>query len=603
MTCGGALFNSPGATLRLHAVTVSRSRADDGGGVFNSGTLVVTDSAFSGNEAENGAGGGLFTTGDTRVSGSRFVENLALFAGGGIQISPGEVTVTGSAFVRNRAESTAGGVIDNLGGALVVRDSTFTGNEAPVGGGIMSANDGTLEVTGSTFSGNTAQSGGAIFTDGETTVVTNTTIAGNTGTSEGGGLVNNSALVATNVTFAANTGGAVVNGFIGTTTLRNTLLATGTGGPNCDGTITDGGGNLDDGTTCGFSDPTSQSDANPGLDPAGLQDNGRATPTIALVAGSDAIDRAVDALCAAAPVGGVDQRGFARPVDGDGDGDEACDVGAVEQGAGAEPPPPVLAHFLCYRTAASAGRMCSGASPAPGAACATEEDCGGEESVTAFCGRNTLPRGLQVVLTDRFEGGVRFDLEKLRDLCTPADKDGEDPEAPGRPDQLQTYKIKEVKGEPRHEKRAGILVQNQFGELRVDTVKPSNLLVPTAASETGPVPAPVPGIDHFRCYDVKVTKGAPAFEKRTVALVERFAQPRVLEVVKPAQLCAPADKNGEAPDAPAHPDHLLCYTVRTVRGEPKLEKVLGVHLSNQIAPARVDVKREQELCVPSQAAP
>ena len=122
--------------------------------------------------------------------------------------------------------------------------------------------------------------------------------------------------------------------------------------------ITDGGGNLDDGTSCAFSDPTSQSGADAGLDPAGLEDNGGPTETIALLAGSDAIDRAVDALCAAEPVGNVDQRGFERPVDGDEDGTPSCDVGAFEQGAGTAPPS-ALPHFLCYKTRASRGDVCA----------------------------------------------------------------------------------------------------------------------------------------------------------------------------------------------------------------------------------------------------
>ena len=61
------------------------------------------------------------------------------------------------------------------------------------------------------------------------------------------------------------------------------------------------------------------------LDPAGLADNGGPTQTIALV---DAIDNPAlefgdPAICAAKPVGGVDQRGEPRPAG-------ACDIGAFE---------------------------------------------------------------------------------------------------------------------------------------------------------------------------------------------------------------------------------------------------------------------------------
>jgi hypothetical protein len=117
-------------------------------------------------------------------------------------------------------------------------------------------------------------------------------------------------------------------------TLRNTLLAANTG-DNCStatgGSIADGGGNLEDGTGCGFTDPSSQSNASPGLDPGGLKDNGGPTQTIALFPGSQAIDRGVDAVCTdTAGVNGLDQRGETRPRDGDGDGTSRCDAGAFE---------------------------------------------------------------------------------------------------------------------------------------------------------------------------------------------------------------------------------------------------------------------------------
>jgi CSLREA domain-containing protein len=607
-SCGGALVNLAGGTLRLSGASVSGSRADDGGAIWNSGALFVTDSTLEGNLAENGAGGAVFTAGQAEVTGSTLADNGAAFSGGAIQISSGTgtatLTVTGSLFTGNHTDSTSGGAVDNLGGALVARDSTFHDNHAAAsGGGIMSTNGGTLEVTGSTFSANeAAQFGGAIYTDGESTSIANTTIAGNSATGEGGGLVNNSELTATNVTFAGNEGGAVVDGAFGTTTVRNSLLAGSLSGPNCDGTVTDGGGNLDDGTTCGFSEPTSQSDADAGLDPAGLQDHGGPTETIALLAGSDAIDRAVDALCAAEPVGGVDQRGFARPVDGDEDGTPACDVGALEQGAGAAPPS-ALPHFLCYKARASRGNVCASESASAGAACETEEDCGGQEGATVLCVRNKLPKGLEVALTDRFESDVQLRVKRALDFCAPADKEGEDPAAASLPDHLQAFAIKPAKGEARHERRLGILVQNQFGELHVDTVKPAQLLVPTAASETEPVPEPEPAIDHFACYRVKVTKGTAKFEKRAVSVVDRFGQPRVYDVSKPTELCAPADKNGEAPGAELHSGHLLCYRIKTARGEPKHTKVLGVHLNNQIAASRVDTRKASELCVPSEASP
>ena len=35
-------------------------------------------------------------------------------------------------------------------------------------------------------------------------------------------------------------------------------------------------------------------------------------------------------------------------------------------------------------------------------------------------------------------------------------------------------------------------------------------------------------------------------------------------------------------------------------GEPKFEKVKGIHVNNQFGPLQLDAKKEKELCVPSE---
>ena len=57
----------------------------------------------------------------------------------------------------------------------------------------------------------------------------------------------------------------------------------------------------------------------------GLADNGGNTLTHALLTGSPAIDAGNNATCEA-----TDQRGFSRPIDGDGDTIAVCDMGAYE---------------------------------------------------------------------------------------------------------------------------------------------------------------------------------------------------------------------------------------------------------------------------------
>ena len=60
-----------------------------------------------------------------------------------------------------------------------------------------------------------------------------------------------------------------------------------------------------------------------------LQDNGGPTWTHALLDGSPAIDTGTPTDCPA-----IDQRGYLRPVDGDGDDIAVCDIGAYEYLAG-----------------------------------------------------------------------------------------------------------------------------------------------------------------------------------------------------------------------------------------------------------------------------
>ena len=227
--------------------------------------------------------------------------------GGGINNS-GTVTVTNSTFSGNSANQGFGGGINNAGTATIT-NSTFFGNSANqgFGGGIDNRDGGTLAITNSTFSNNSATSG----------------LGAGISNNNGGGTV-----TITNSTFnnGATTGlsGAIFNDVLaGTVTLRNTIVANSVGGGNCSGTLTDGGNNLQFGGTvansCGATIPT----GDPVL--GALANNGGPTQTMALGAGSAALDKIPNAGGCGFGIT-TDQRGVARPQPASG----LCDIGAYE---------------------------------------------------------------------------------------------------------------------------------------------------------------------------------------------------------------------------------------------------------------------------------
>jgi hypothetical protein len=104
--------------------------------------------------------------------------------------------------------------------------------------------------------------------------------------------------------------------------VRASIVANSSSGGNCAGTLTNTGFNLSSDASCGGFNQV----ANVMLGP--LANNGGTTLTHLLQPGSPAIDF----VAVGCPPPATDQRGASRPVDGDGVGGAACDVGAVEYG-------------------------------------------------------------------------------------------------------------------------------------------------------------------------------------------------------------------------------------------------------------------------------
>jgi CSLREA domain-containing protein len=341
---GGAIFNSSTGTAILTNTTVSGNDGQFGGGLNNLGTVTVNNSTFSNNIGATAAnftimlgGGGIRNSGTLTVVDSTFSGNNAGLGGGILNVClnncSARATISSTVFSTNSATFQGGGMYSHHRSEITVTNSTFLGNTGPSGGGgILNWLTNNATVTGSTFSGNTSLSpssgsalGGGLYHDAGPLTVMNSTFFDNKSTLPGGGIVNRggATLTVINSTFAGNSAGQIRNHPTAantTTTLQNTITANSLSGGNCDGTIIDGGNNLDSGNACGFTATGSLINTNPQLD--ALYNNGGHTKTMALQPGSPAIDAGNDANCPA-----TDQRGGARPQG------SQCDIGAYESGA------------------------------------------------------------------------------------------------------------------------------------------------------------------------------------------------------------------------------------------------------------------------------
>ncbi|MEZ5592479.1 MAG: right-handed parallel beta-helix repeat-containing protein [Gammaproteobacteria bacterium] len=395
---GGGLDVYGNATLSNSTVS-GNSTADnyaEGGGIFVYGTATLTDSTISNNSTAGytADGGGLLVLGNATLTNSTVSNNSTNdddADGGGIS-AYGDVTLTNSTVSGN---STAGDYAD--GGGLLVRgnatltNSIVSGNSTEGdyadGGGISVRGDGLF--TNSIVSDNSTigedSDGGGIDGDENITLI-NSTVSGNSTAdddADGGGLLARGNATLTNSTVSNNStagddaygGGIAVRG---DATLNNSTVSgnstTGTdaygGGLYADGTVTltstilAGNTGDEDNLSAGgtvnvsfslFGDDASEingtnsnnvfNDA-PGL--AALADNGCAqlagapgsaacVQTQALQAGSPALDAADSAVCTAAPVNGLDQRGGLRGFNATGTPDDPapgdCDIGAYELSA------------------------------------------------------------------------------------------------------------------------------------------------------------------------------------------------------------------------------------------------------------------------------
>src|SRR6266571_3894603 len=257
--------------------------------------------------------------------------------------NPAMVSISGVTIRNGLAPGTSdGGGIATLNGALTLTDVAFIGNSAGRNGGAIYVSGSSAVLTDVAIIGNSAGDAGGMFMGGGNLFLTNVTISGNSAAADGGGLqVANVTAVLINATITGNSAAAGGGIFrtIGTVVLRNSIVANNAAGGNCNTTVVSAGNNLDSGNTCGLTFLGDLINTDPLLGP--LQNNGGQTDTHALPAGSPAIDAGTNTGCPA-----TDQRGVARPFDGNGDGTPVCDIGAYEFNL----PPPASADLSLAMT-------------------------------------------------------------------------------------------------------------------------------------------------------------------------------------------------------------------------------------------------------------
>lgn len=308
---GGALDRvfhvRPGAHVTFRAIGTLNGDAGegDGGGVYNEGTLTLDHVLIGNNTSDDGAG--IDNQGSLTVVDSLLQFNRATDVGGAIQ-NYGTVTMVNTFIDANDAPYGGGG-INNFGAMTVLM--SFIGNNSSNsgrGGGIN--NFGSATIENSTLFGNGSYLPGAGVATASPLVLSNVTIAWNTSATGAGGLYNNAA-----------------DGF----ELWNVLLAQ--NGDNCalDMPIALTYHSLDDGTSCALTGPGDISNT-----PAGLAPVSRSVSKLSQ--GSAAIDAGGPSRCPE-----TDQRGAPRPIDGDLNGGEECDIGAFEYGS--NPPPTIGLDF------------------------------------------------------------------------------------------------------------------------------------------------------------------------------------------------------------------------------------------------------------------
>lgn len=280
-----------------------------------------------------------------------------------------------------------------------------------------------------------------------------------------------------------------------------------------------------------------------------------------------------------------------------------------------------------------------------------------------------LPKLCDVTLDDPlfdFGDGLttaeNYTISKVKEVLLPADKNNE-----GVDDEVTHFVAYQIKPSKRsilpvgngkfrkgrkHAKRLSVRIQNQFGDLFLDTIKDDVAFVPSAKSLIGnpDLGSIVDQVNHFKCYNVKATKNQSSAQTDAKGKFRKDLQSLVLDqfrdgaghpsyddailydLKKPVRLCNPIEKsNIELTEADAKGKtretscliepadiqrnvSLVCYQAKKSKNAESMKidpaqqkhvKRVDVKFANQITeaagitPQSIDTKIDAELCVPS----
>jgi len=293
-----------GASASIIDAKKLKDRAFD---VKPGGSLTLTDlSVVNGKNAKGDfdpgapgetSGGCLRSEGALSFLRTIVAQCSSLDDGGCVSVIGGTLATDTTIIDTCRAKNEGGGLWIAAGSAALVK-TAVTNNQAATGGGIVTRGD--LVLRNVTIDSNRTKSGGSVTLLGSASATLN------------------------NVTLSGLATNLDASGTSGTVLVSNSIIDAGKGGklPSCASPVTSAGGNVEPGTSCGFTDLLDQQNAPPLLLP--LAFNGALVPTRGLDRDSPAIDHGVDATCEATDARGA-PRDDVRFV-----GVAICDSGSFE---------------------------------------------------------------------------------------------------------------------------------------------------------------------------------------------------------------------------------------------------------------------------------